>query len=374
MARKGENIYQRKDGRWEARYIVSHDNNGKAVYKSVYAHSYREVKAKKQETLRQLAECTYEGQPRAGTMAAVSRRWIRDSSQNWKISTRCRYQEKLDLYILPEFGRRELSDISTDEIESFIARLQAEGMPGRRPIGSSTAGMILSILKQLRLQALKTDCQVRFSVQCISVKKRKESISVFSERDEKILVSALRHDTDETAAGILLCLFTGIRIGEVCALKCDHIDLDEGVLHVRQTMQRLPDASGNAKTSIRIDMPKSESSIRDIPLSRALTEILRPFLKPGAFLLTGKKDHFVEPRTMENRFRRILKNCGLDRTNFHTTRHTFATRCIERGMDVKTLSEILGHASVATTMDRYVHLSMKHKADRMELLADLFPV
>ncbi|MDE6433433.1 MAG: site-specific integrase [Lachnospiraceae bacterium] len=374
MARKGENIYQRKDGRWEARYIVGHNGNGKAIYRAVYAHSYKAVKEKKQDALRKLAELTYEGQPKAGTVAGISEAWLRDNGHKWKESTCCRYQEKLDTYILPKFGKRELSDISTDEVEGFITMIQSDGMPGRKPVSPSTASMILTVFKQLRLQALKMDCQVRFSAECISVRQRKASISVFSEHDEKVLVSRLKRNTNETDVAILTCLFTGIRIGEVCALNCDNIDLEEGILHIRQTMQRLPDKSGSGRTVVRIDTPKSESSIRDIPLSKELAQILRCFHKPGAFLLTGDRERFVEPRTLENRFLQILKSCGLNQVNFHTTRHTFATRCIERGMDVKTLAEILGHASVATTMDRYVHLSMKHKADGIGLLSDLFTV
>ena len=161
---------------------------------------------------------------------------------------------------------------------------------------------------------------------------------------------------------------------ELCALKCDDIDLENDVIHVRKTMQRLPIGEGDQKTSIRIDMPKSESSRRDVPICRELKGALLPFHKPGAFLLTGEKDVFVEPRVMENRFTSFLKLCGLKKVKYHTTRHTFATRCIERGMDPKTLAEILGHASVATTLDYYVHLSMDQKAKGVELLSDLFAV
>lgn len=113
MARKGENIYKRKDGRWEARYIVGRDTKGRAKYRSVYAWSYLEVKKKRQDAMLRLADMDYEGQRKAGTIESVATAWIRDSAHKWKESTKCRYQEKLDIYILPQFGKREFSDIST---------------------------------------------------------------------------------------------------------------------------------------------------------------------------------------------------------------------------------------------------------------------
>ena len=375
MARKGENIYKRKDGRWEARYIVDRDGTGKAKYRSVYAWNYLDVKKKRQDAILKLADMNYERQAKAGTVDVVAKAWIRDNAHKWKESTKYRYKEKLDIYILPQFGKRKFSDICTAEIESFISKIQTEGMPGREPVGTSTARSVLTVLKQIRIHALKMDHQVRFNPECIAVRSHKTEIMVFSENEEKKLVSYLKSNTDETGAGLLTCLFTGIRVGELCALNYDNIDLEEGVIHIRATMQRLPDQSGGSKkTKISIDKPKSECSIRDIPINKDLLEVLRRFYKPGAFLLTGEKERFVEPKTMENRFKSILKKCGLKPVGVHTTRHTFASRCIERGMDPKTLSEILGHANVATTLNTYVHSNKRIKEDGINMLSDLFSV
>lgn len=375
MARKGENICKRKDGRWEARYIVSHDENGRAKYRSVYGKTYTEAKKKRQEAMLKLAEMNYEEQPKAGTVESVAYAWIRDCSHKWKESTKCRYQEKLDIYILPHFGKRELSDISTAEVEAFISMIQVDGMPGRKPVGTGTARSVLTVLKQIRIHALKMDHPVRFNPDCIIVRVHKADITVFSESEEKKLVAQLSTDMDETDAGFLTCLFTGIRVGELCALNCDNIDLEDGVIRIRATMQRLPDHSGgHKKTKITIDAPKSECSVRDIPINKDLSEVLRRFHKPGAFLLTGDKEKFVEPKTMENRFKRILKKCGLRSAGVHSCRHTFSCRCIERGMDPKTLSEILGHANVATTLNTYVHSNRKNKENGLNMLSDLFAV
>ncbi len=375
MTRKGENIYKRKDGRWEGRYIAGRCASGRAKYRSVYAWSYLEVKAKRQDAILKMAERDYINQPRAGTVRFVAKTWIKDSSHKWKESTKCRYQEKLNIYIIPHFGDRELSDISTAEVEAFISMIQTEGMPGRKTVGAGTARSVLTVLKQIRLHALKMDHKVRFNPECIVIRSHKKEITVFSEAEERKLVAMLTSHIDATDVGFLTCLFTGIRIGELCALNCDNIDLENKVIRIRATMQRLPDQSGgNKKTKIVIDKPKSECSIRDIPINKDLLEVLRRFYKPGAFLLTGERDEFVEPKTMENRFKSILKKCGLNPVGVHTTRHTFASRCIELGMDPKTLSEILGHASVATTLNTYVHSNKKSMEDGINMLSYLFSV
>ena len=375
MARKGENIYKRKDGRWEARYIISHDESGHARYKSVYAKSYTEVKKKKLDALSRVSGMDCGNPIKAVTVESVATAWINDCSHKWKESTKCRYREKLDNYVIPQFGRRRLSDISTAEVEAFISLIQTKGILGREPVSAGTARSVLTVLKQIRLHALKMDYQVRFNPECIIIRSQKVDITVFSESEEKRLVAELSSETDETDAGFLTCLFTGIRVGELCALNCDNIDLEGKVIRIRATMQRLPDYSGGEKkTKVMIDKPKSECSIRDIPINKELLEVLRRFYKPGAFLLTGDKKRYVEPKTMENRFKRILKKCGLKEAGVHSMRHTFASRCIERGMDPKTLSEILGHANVATTLNTYVHSSKKTKEDGINLLSDLFSV
>ncbi|WP_026504722.1 tyrosine-type recombinase/integrase [Butyrivibrio sp. NC3005] len=372
MPRKGENICKRKDGRWEARYIAGRKENGKAIYKSVYGHSYKEVKEKRTRILEERAKFPDNKKVKTDTIEAVAKDWIQCNTYKWKESTKCRYIEKLNTYIIPKFGNRSLSDISTKEIEDFILTLQKEGYEGRRPLGSSSVSMVLTILKQLQFHAKKTDCFVRFSAECIVIRKNKPRHEVLTPKEEKILIKKLKDNLNEINTGILTSLFTGIRIGEICALRCDNIDLANGILHIRETMQRLPDySSSNKKTLVQIDIPKSDCSNRDIPINKNLLKLLRPFIKPGAFLLTGDKKRFVEPRTMENHFSLILEQCNIKHFGYHVTRRTFATRCIERGMNPKTLSEILGHSNIATTLDYYVVADMKKKAEGLELLSDL---
>ena len=374
MVRRGENISKRKDGRWEARLIVGRKPNGKAIYRSIYARSYRDVKEKRLKLLQQLERLKLEEQ-KAGTVETIAKDWIKYNESRWKESTKCRYLEKLNIYILPEFGNRDISNISTKEIEDFIVMLQSTGYKGKPPLGSSAASMVLTILKQLQLQVKKHNGLTCYSVECITVKKTTSTHEFLSENEQKVLVSQLEKNADEISIGILTSLFTGIRLGEICAMKCDNIDLDSGIIHVRETMQRIPVFSEyGAKTKILIDIPKSDRSFRDIPINPILNKLLQPFIKQGAFLLTGDKKRFIEPRTMENHFAAVLRQCGIRHMGYHATRRTFATRCIERGMNPRTLAEILGHADVSTTLNYYVCADMKKKAEGVQLLSDLFDV
>ena len=158
---------------------------------------------------------------------------------------------------------------------------------------------------------------------------------------------------------------------ELCALKWENISLENATLKVQKTLQRIQETNKGAstKTKIVITEPKSKCSIRDIPIPKFLVEIARQFLdSPKAYILTGDKSKYVEPRTMQNHFKQFVDACGIEDANFHALRHTFATRCIELGFEIKSLSEILGHANVNITLNRYVHSSFDLKSANMNKL------
>lgn len=175
---------------------------------------------------------------------------------------------------------------------------------------------------------------------------------------------------------MLLSLFTGIRVGEICALRWEDISFSEQTIYVHQTMQRLQDRSNSTnKTKIVITTPKSACSIRTIPLPEELLPILEAHRTTSTgYLLTNSDQNYIEPRTMQNRFKKALQICSIENANYHSLRHTFATRCIELGFDIKSLSEILGHASVNITLNRYVHPSLELKKENMQRLSVLFTV
>ena len=371
MPKTGENIYKRKDGRWEGRYVKGREN-GKIRYGSVYAKSCREVRAKR-EAARKTYSASKEPVSEEGTVADVGNRWLCEMALTLKESSKNKYEDILKRYIFPRFGNMALSAVTNQSLVRFANELLTEGGSRQQGLASATVAEIFSVLNGIRAYAVRRDFSVSFSTECICVKRSQADIRVFSVEEEERLVRHLLGHMDLSAAGVLLCLFTGIRIGELCALKWDDINLTEKRLYVNKSMQRLR-VSETGRTAVKIQKPKSVCSIRVIPLPEAVVKWLEEFYQPEAFFLTGSRERYVEPRTMQNRFKRILSACGLADANFHTTRHTFATRCIELGFDVKSLSEILGHASIAITMNRYVHPSMAVKARNMERFSELFAV
>lgn len=372
MSRTGENIYKRKDGRWEGRYIRERVD-GKAKYGTVYGKSYREVK----EKLDIVKEEVKKGEiytAKKGKMEDIGYQWLSEIAVSLKKSSVNKYEDLLRCYILPEFGECGLSEISNRRLMEFANALLQNGGSKGQGLAAATVAEILSAMNSIRIYAMKKDYAVSFSTECVSLKKEQGDIRVFSLEEEERLLSYLMENMNPRALGILICLFTGIRIGELCAMRWDDINLLEKKMHVTKTMQRLRVDAEESKTEVRIFEPKSACSVRTIPLPDSIMELLEKYYIPGAFLLTGKGERFVEPRTMQNQFKKVIASCGIQDANFHATRHTFATRCIELGFDVKSLSEILGHASVSITMNRYVHPSMALKRENMNRFSNLFTV
>lgn len=373
MARKGENIYQRKDGRWEGRYIKAHSADGKPKYGSVYGKSYGEAKkkllAKRAEVL--MAQPQEEKLPSADCFERVARQWLASASKNIKESTYNKYADFLGKHLLPYLGRKKMRAVTEQVLETFVAeKLNSGRLDGCGGLSSKTVADMLSVIK-LVFRYAKT------SIPEVKVRNPTPKMAALSAREQQRLTTVLLQDMDLCKLGVLLCLHTGIRVGELCALTWRDIDLREGVLHVRSTMQRLQDHSPLAatKTKIIVAAPKSQCSVRDIPLPKSLVNMLRKFSNgqsPDAFLLSGSKRVVVEPRKMQYRFKSYLKQAGVAAVPYHALRHTFATNWVERGLEVKCLSQILGHSSVKITLDRYVHTSMEMKRNQMEQMGGLF--
>ena len=200
------------------------------------------------------------------------------------------------------------------------------------------------------------------------LRQEKREMRVLSIHEQAILEKFLYKDTNYYKLGVLLALYTGIRIGELCALQWEDIDVDK--ITINKTVQRI--SNGN-KTELRILTPKTHSSIRTIPLPTFFKEYINSFRETGA--VVKNRNHMpVEPRLMQLTYKKYIEECGLPKTNFHALRHTFATRCVESGFDIKSLSEILGHSDVKTTLNRYVHSSMAQKQKNMDLLMPIVKV
>ena len=365
MSQKGENIYLRRDGRWEGRFSKGREN-GKLRFGYVFGHSYRETKEKLLAAKISWQSRCDEKKRRNETLEAVSAMWLSESTRFLKESTVAKYHEYLDYYILPELGALPVDSITTEKTEALFHRLRTSGGKNSRGLAAQTLASILRILKKIKEYALRLGFTVRFSLENLSIKRRQKALRIFSEDEWGRLESFLKSRQTSCHGGILLAMWTGIRIGELCALRWDDISLTLRQIHIHQTLQRIRDISGNgSKTRIIITPPKSESANRVIPLPDALCEYLKPLCKAGACFLTNEAGKYIEPKTMERRFKAILKTCEIETATFHVLRHTFATRCVEAGFDPKCLSAILGHADVSVTFNRYVHPTMEMKRRNM---------
>lgn len=364
--RTGENIYKRKDGRWEARYRKGRSDDGKILYGSCYGRTYTEAKEKAVSAARKAESGQKEPQQMRVCFFTVSNEWLAVNHLRLKESTYVKYGEILNKYLIPYFGNRELAEINAHLVQQF-----GEKLVGKHMLAPKTARDILLVLNAVLKYAGKRFPDLSGSVDMVYPKEARKELRVLSPSEQTALTEYLMDDVDCCKLGVLLALWTGIRIGELCALRWDHVDLEEGCIRIELTMQRLKDTRPDApaKTRIIIDAPKSASSVRTIPLtqqSAALCRKMKP-QDPSAYLLTGHR-RYMEPRVLQYHFDRFVRGCGLENVHFHTLRHTFATRCVEVGFEIKSLSEILGHANTSITLNRYVHCSMNLKRDNMKKL------
>lgn len=369
MSRHGENIYKRKDGRWEGRYIKYY-HSGKAIYGYVYGKTYKDVS-------RRLTERKYisSAEERPGLkFGDISAEWLESIKGFVKESTYVKYSHILNAYILKEFKEYYADEITNEAVVDFASGLLKRN--DGKTLSPKTVSDILSVFKTIVKYAVNKDIPMNFSIGHINIRQQPKPLRIFTVCEQNILYGYLKKNINLSNLGILLCLFTGIRIGELCALKWNDISLRESTVYINKTMQRLSCIGSEAAgTHITITSPKSYNSIRTIPLPSILMEDLTLLQQPAdTYFLTGDKERFVEPRTMQYRFKAVLKACGIDDVNFHTLRHTFATRCIEVGVDIKSLSEILGHSSVSITMNKYVHPTMTEKHRSIDKLSTLFAV
>ncbi len=350
MPRRGENIYKRKDGRWEARYVKEISIDGVKKYGSVYAKTYNEVKTKQQLFL--LPEKTK--QHTVKVVADVMYEWLEVNKNQVKITTHQKYKSTIEKHIIPELGRMQIQFLTSAVVQQFTDKLLS------KTISRTTVNDILIVLGMGLAYAEE---EYSLHIPKISfVKNPPKEMRVLSVSEQNIFVEYLLNKNDVFSFGMLLALFTGLRIGELCALTWD--DIGENTIRVNKTVQRVQQ---NGYTEILTLPPKTISSNRVIPIPKELMCLLKSKRANGAVLKqeNGKQ---IEPRLMQMKFKKYTTDCGIENINFHSLRHSFATRCVEVGFDIKTLSEILGHSDVKTTLNKYVHSSMEQKARQMNLL------
>ena len=363
MPKRGENIYKRKDGRWEGRIHIPNSSKKK----SIYGHSYREVKEK-------LSEYKHMLPPTETKNLAFSKildGWLKQKQSIVKISTFNKYKNLLEKYILPNLGDLQITEIDSAKVNSMITCLLAreETDDGLSP---KTIRDICMIIKSSLKYAAALHSVTVNSLELYIPSSSQKEVRALSISEQKALEKWLLTDLDLRKLGILVCLYTGLRIGEICALKWKNVNLDSETIYICSTIQRVQTFdNNNNKTMILESTPKSQCSIRTIPIPKSLSLLLKQYRinNEEAYILTGLKSKFIEPRLYEYIFEKYIVEAGIPSINFHVLRHTFATRCVELNFDIKSLSEILGHSTTKITLDRYVHPSIERKRVQMDRLS-----
>lgn len=309
------------------------------------------------------------------TVSNIAEQWLLRQKMIVKESTYAKYRTNVDNHILPQLGTLRITELNSALINMYIQHLKENGRSDGR--GGLSAKYIRDLYTILRGIIHYAELEYNFPnavKNCRMPPKEEIKNRILSKEEQKRLENYVKADVkDRKKCGILLALYTGLRLGEICALQWRDIDLQEGLVNVSKTMQRIqnPNREEAPRTLLIISSPKSRSSVRSIPLPSFLQEYLKEQDCPNnntAYFLTNQTDQIIEPRNYQYHFRRYMQELHMEQVHFHTLRHTFATRGIESGMDMKSLSEILGHTDINITMNTYVHSSVEEKRRQIEKL------
>lgn len=302
------------------------------------------------------------------TFSKVAELWKADKKQYVKKSTYAAYALLIQSHLLPELGEQD--EISEESVQSFVNQKLESGL------SQKTVRDILVVLKMiLRFGAKRGYWPSRQIDIIFPTERERQDIEVLTLANQRQLMSYVKEHFTFLNLGIFICLNAGLRIGEVCALQWNDIDVASGVIHVGKTIQRIYLVDGQEKyTELIIDKPKTKNSIRDIPMTRDLLSLIRPLKKivrEDYYVLTNSAEP-TEPRTYRSYFNKLQKELGLPKMRFHGLRHSFATRCIESKCDYKTVSVLLGHSNISTTLNLYVHPNMEQKKKCIDAMGKMF--
>lgn len=364
MGRHGENIRRRKnDGRWEGRYKVYHEEKQEYVYRSVYGHSYAEVREKltiKQLTSQKIIPGSSPSElDGTALFSQAANEWLGLIREKCKYSTYIKYDTVYRTHLASLLGDCPLAEISELQLQAEISDTISENLQKS----------IYSVANQILRYA---GSHYRINVPTLTrlpAHAEKRMIETLSLAEQAKLFDCIYTNMDKYKIAVCLSLCLGLRLGEICALKWADIDFENETMTINHTVQRITaiELTDESRTNLLESAPKSDCSKRIIPVSGELLHLLDRLLPSDQpYIFGGEKP--LEPRTMQYQFKRILKEALISERNFHILRHTFATNCVEKGIDVKSLSEIMGHSDVKITLNRYVHPTMDAKRLQLEQL------
>ena len=365
MSKRGENVYKRKDGRWEGRVLKP-----KGGYAYVYGKSYREVKEKK-TLFSQSKEQFFTREEENLPASEQFKQWLCKQEGYVRKSTYASYESCISNYILPFFDSDIdcLSEFQSNKFVHMIAQRENLSVAYRKKIICIFKTAINNMVKENKLPPMP---YVQVKIQ----DKKLETIPFFSQEEQKNIEKSIFKLDDFRALGILLCFYTGIRLGELCALRWENIDFESGVMLITATAMRIKKQEKDAaKTALITSPPKTKNAIRAIPVPAFMLKKLQenqPDKAAQDYYIFSGRNCPMEPRTMQRIFHKVLKNAEVSPRKYHAIRHTFATRALELGVDIKTLSELLGHSSVTITLNIYAHSMLEQKKIAIEKMNSLY--
>ena len=291
-----------------------------------------------------------------------------------KARTYNRYQGLIEMHIVPALGDQDISSLSRKEIQNFLINQKKDGnMRSKETLSATSTNMMLSLLNL----AFEYACDMEYIKEnpCIRIRRARadtKKVEAFSTDEQRAVEAEIAKSGDRRLHGIILCLYTGLRLGELIALTWSDIDFKLGTLKVTKTAYRAQNEYGI--WNLCIDTPKTESSERVIPLPKYITDMLSQDhnVAKTPYIVENKKAERMSIRSYQYLFERLTEKAGVRKLNFHALRHTFATRALECGMDIKTLSELMGHKNASITLNRYAHSMMDTKIAAMNKLEKLF--
>lgn len=322
----------------------------------------------KQTNNQKLVELT-----KKSTFIDVASIWLEKIKKGIKDQSYFKYANIIEKHLkTSSLANISISRLTSEKIATFLKEKEKSGkLSGQGGLAPSTIKTIIYIIRATIQFAVSTKLCKPLDLTEIKCKdKEKRQIVVLGKQDQIILEKYLLSRLNIRKLGIIICLYTGLRIGEVCGLMWENIDLKNKQISIVRTVQRIKnmDPSTANKTKLICSTPKSQTSKRVLPLPDFLIPLLSTYKKESDYFLLSQKKSPMEPRVYEYFFVRLLKKCSINHVKFHVLRHTFATRAIESGMDIKSLSELLGHASVDVTLSIYVHSSIELKRKSIENL------
>ena len=287
-----------------------------------------------------------------------------------KARTYSRYQGLITMHIVPILGERNISELGRREIQEFLTQQKKDGnMRNGEKLSATSTNMMLSVLNL----AFEYACDMEYIEEnpCVRVRRTKaetKKIEAFTVGEQRAIEAEIAWSDDRRLHGILLCLYSGLRIGELLGLTWNDVDLDRGVIKITKTVYREKDGSG--MWQLCVDTPKTKASDRVIPLPEYITNMLRQDYETAKtpYVVENKKGERMSIRSYQYIFEKLTERAEVRKLNFHALRHTFATRAVECGMDIKTVADIMGHQNASITLNRYAHCMLDHKIEMMQKL------